>query len=99
MKNLVIEYRNIGTIGKPEMAENVIFSGTQEKCASYMQNKRSQVKKGLGIMVDYGVVSEEEYKQQQERAELVRNLTEEQKNDIITVDGRKYVRAIYEKMM
>lgn len=25
MKYLVIEYRNIGTVGKPEMTENVIF--------------------------------------------------------------------------
>lgn len=51
----------------------------------------------MGITVDYGVLSEEEYNQQMEKAEFVRNLTEEQKNDIITVNGRRYVRAVYEK--
>lgn len=41
-KYFVVENRNIGTVGKPEFVETVLFSGTKEECAAYEDSKRQK---------------------------------------------------------
>lgn len=96
-KFLVIENRNVGTIGNPEMLETVIFAGQEKECLDYAEQKRSPLSADDRVMLDYFVESEEKYNKILEKKTFYNSLTDEQKNDIIEVDGKRYVRAIYER--
>ena len=96
----VYENRNTGIKGKPFMAETALFSGTKEECAEYGDMKRKEYARQygdqFGTFVDCYTRSDEETDRIERAKAIYDTLTDEQKNDIIEVDGRKYIRAIYE---
>lgn len=96
-KYFVVENKNKGTIGHPEFMETVIFSGTKDECIAHENEKRKQTKDTT--VCDYWTISETEYNNQKNAANLFQTLTEEEKNDIITINGKKYIRKIYEMNM
>ena len=93
-KYCVIENRNIGLTGKPEFMETILFTGTKKDCSEYEDRKRKEYLDRT--VVDCFVKSESELKREKEISDIWDNLTEEQKSDLIVVDGHTYVRAIYE---
>ena len=94
MKYYVIENRNIGTIGKPEFLETVIYTGTKEECARVEDEKRKEYKDRT--VVDCFTRSEEERNKIEKANALWSSLTEEQKKETIIVNGKTYIKAIYE---
>lgn len=92
----VVENRNVGTIGNPEMLETVIYSGSKEDCARYEGHKRKEYEDNRH-MVDCWTISKDEYEKQQQVAKEYDELTEEERKDFITVGGKKYIRKIWEK--
>lgn len=96
----VYENRNTGIKGKPFMAETALFRGTKEECAEYEDMKRKEYARQYGdqfrTFVDCYTRSDEETERIEKAKTIYDTLTDEQKNDIIEVDGRKYIRAIYE---
>lgn len=93
-KYYVIENRNVGFRGMPEIVETVLFVGTQKECLSYANRKRKEYKDR--IIVDCFVKSETERNKTKEFNELWNSLTDEEKKETITVNGKKYNKALYE---
>lgn len=95
MRYYVIENRNIGVRGKPEMVETVKYvTENRLEAAKYESELRKTYKDR--IIVDCFVRSEEELEKEKKFREIYDNLTDEQKKDFIEVDGRKYIRCLYE---
>ena len=96
----VYENRNTGTKGNPKMVETALFSGTKEECAEYEDIRRkeymNQYGAEYGTFVDCCTRSDEETEKVENARALFDPLTDEQKKDIIEVDGKRYIRAIYE---
>lgn len=92
-KYYVIENKNIGSIGNPEFVESILFVGTKTECLEYEDAKRKEYK-DLTV-VDCFVQSESD----RNRIKFVRNfwdtLTDEEKEETIIADGRKYNKALY----
>lgn len=95
----VMENRNVGTAGKPEMVETVLFEGSAEECARFEVEQRKEYVKEFGSdhgsFVDCYCVSDEEERKKKHGRELWESLTDEEKADYIEIDGRRYVRKMY----
>lgn len=91
----VVENKNVGTIGHPEFYETVIWSGTKAECVAYENERRKTYKDTTKI--NCWTVSAEEYEKQKEAVNLWDNLSDDDKKDIIEVDGKKYIRKIWER--
>lgn len=95
MKYFVIENRNTGLKGCPEMKQTILFSGTKEECAKFEHEKRKEYKNRE--TEDCFIWSEEEMENVKRAKERWDNLTEEQKTETITVNGRTYLKALYDE--
>ena len=93
-KYYVVENKNTGAIGNPTMMETVIFSGTKDECLQYEEEKRREYIDRT--VVDCFTISEKEYKKLEERKEFWNRLSPEEKKETITVNGKKYNKALYE---
>lgn len=100
MKYYVIENRNIGLRGMPEFVETVKFVTEDKRQAVRYEHELRKTYKDRGI-VDCYTMSEKEREEAEEQAreskKIWESMTEEEKNDIIEVDGKRYFRKIYEK--
>lgn len=100
MKYYVIENRNIGLRGMPEFVETVKFVTEDKRQAVRYEHELRKTYKDRGI-VDCYTMSEKEIEEAEEQAreskKIWESMTEEEKNDIIEVDGKRYFRKIYEK--
>lgn len=92
-KYYVIENRNVGTVGNPKLVETVLFSGTQEECVAYENAKRKEYKDR--ITVDCYVQSETDRNKILLVNEYWNTLTDEEKKETITVNGKTYNKALY----
>lgn len=95
MKYYVFEGRNIGIKGKPEFVETVMFATDDKMEASKFEDELRKTYKDRTI-VDCYVKSEEEIDRAKRAKERYEALSEEQKHEFITVDGRTYIKALYE---
>lgn len=93
-KYYVIENRNVGLVGKPEFVETILFAGTKEECIKYEDAKRREYKDRT--VVDCFIQSESERNQMKEINEFWNSLTKEERKETITVDGKKYYKALYD---
>lgn len=93
-KYYVIENRNVGLVGKPEFVETVLFSGTKEECVAYENSKRKEYKDRM--IVDCFVQSESERNKIMLVNDFWNTLTDEEKKETITVNGKKYNKALYD---
>ena len=87
-----------------------IFKGTRRTalyssddrvdCCRYADDMRRLYRRKYGddffAVIDCSVRSDEELENERKNKELWDSLTEKQKHEIIEVDGKKYVKAIYE---
>lgn len=93
-KYFVIENRNVGMIGKPDFVETVLFIGTKEECVKYENEKRKEYKDRM--VVDCFVQSESERNRLAMINDFWNNLSDEEKNETIVVNGKKYNKALYD---
>ena len=93
-KYYVIENRNVGLVGKPEFVETVLFSGTKAECVAYEDSKRKEYKDKT--VVDCFVQSESERNKIMLVNDFWNTLTDEEKKETITVNGKKYNKALYD---
>ena len=84
----VIENINVGLMGMPRFVQAVVFTGTKEECTKYETELRKTYKDRTRIDCWTEKVNKERY--------LYDRLTDAEKKDIIEVDGKKYIRKIYE---
>lgn len=89
----VIENRNIGSVGRPEFVEKILFVGTKEQCVEYEDSQRKKYKDT--ILVDCYVESELERKKKMMVTDYWRSLPDKEKKETITVNGKTYYKAIY----
>jgi hypothetical protein len=91
----VIENRNVGAPGKPEITSIILYSSEDKMaCAKVEDEQRKKYKDTT--MVDCFVKSQSQIDKERKMKEVWDNLTDEQKKDTIEIDGKTYVRAIYE---
>ena len=78
--------------------EEVVGVGTREEMAKREASLRKECRKvdPDGVEMDCYIISELEAKKREEGRQLWDSLTNEEKNDIIEVDGKEYVRKIWE---
>ena len=97
----VKQNRNVGIAGHPSFEETTLYAGSKEDCIAFETEKRKEYRQAFGndyaAVIDCYTISAEKLKQDEEAEEFWNSLTEEQKNEIIVVDGKKYVKALYEK--
>ena len=93
-KYFVIENRNIGTTGRPEFVETVLFSGTEKECIAYENEKRKEYSDRT--IVDCFTQSESERNRLVSINEFWSNLSNEEKKETIIVNGKTYNKALYE---
>lgn len=95
---LTISIENVGRPGQPEFRETIIEHGTLEECRQAEEAQRwlFRQRDPEGVVSDVSVVSEEEYKSRKRGMYAYSQLTPEDKTDIIEVDGKKYIRKLYE---
>lgn len=76
----------------------VIFEGAKEEAARFADSIRAELRKmdPNGTETDVFLKSDEELEQERAAAARWDELTEEEKKDIIEVNGRRYVRKIWE---
>lgn len=86
----VIESVNVGLMGKPRLVRTVVFSGTLKECSRYEDELRKTYKDRT--MIDCWT----EKANKDKEGYLYDRLTDEEKRDVIEVDGKKYIRKIYE---
>lgn len=95
MKYYVIEKRNVGTIGNPSMSTTIISVLTDNiEALNECEDLRKTYKDKT--IIDCYVLSEKDIEKIEKAKERYESLTETEKQDIIEVDGRKYIRALYE---
>lgn len=80
-----------------EFVQTVLFSGTQEECLAFEDAHRKSYNHDR-TTCDCFTRSESELNQIEDNRRFYETLTADQKADFIVVDGKKYVRAIYERM-
>ena len=81
-----------------KLEKNLIFRGTKEEAHEVCENLRRECAKTdpQGIVSGAFVLSDEEIEKSRTAAQIWDTLTDEEKADKITVDGRTYIRKIYE---
>lgn len=94
VRYFVVENRNAGSIGNPEFVETILFSGTKEECVAYEAAKRREYKDRA--MADCFIQSETERTKIMLVNDFWNALTEEEKSATITVNGKKYSKALYD---
>ena len=79
--------------------EEVVAVGTREEMVKREDPLRKECRKydPDGAEMDCYIISEAEARKVEEGKKLWESLTEEDKKDIIEIDGRKYVRKIWER--
>lgn len=87
---VVIENRNVGLMGIPRFVTTEVFSGTKAECVKYENELRKTYKDRTRI--DCWTQKKED----ENPYDLYNSLTPEEKQDIIEVDGKKYIRKMYE---
>lgn len=92
-KYYVIENRNIGIIGRPEMQETVLFSGTLSECTKFEDERRKLYKNRT--VVDCYVQSETERNKAKQINDFWNSLSDDEKKEDIIVNGKKYNKALY----
>lgn len=93
-KYFVVENRNIGSVGRPEFVETILFSGTKAECVAYEDAKRKEYNDRT--MVDCFIQSETERNKIILVNDFWNTLTEEEKSETIMVNGKKYNKALYD---
>lgn len=78
--------------------EELVFRGTLAEASKYENNLRKECRRidPDGTEMDCYSMSDEDMEKAAKSIKVWDSLTEEQKQDIIEVDGHRYVRAIYE---
>lgn len=78
--------------------KELVFRGTLEEAVKREEALRKECRKSdpNGVELDCFVWSDEQIEKAKDTAKRWDALTEEQKKDIIEVDGKKYIRALYE---
>lgn len=78
--------------------EEVVDIGTREEMSKREDSLRKECRRvdPDGVEMDCYIISQAEAKKREEAKNRWDSLTEEDKKDIIEVDGRKYIRKIYE---
>lgn len=87
-------------INTAEKGEELVFvSDDRATAVAYEEDLRTalRVQDPDGTQIDCYTLSEEEVRRDLAEREFYKTLTEEQKQDIIEVDGRRFVRAIWER--
>lgn len=75
----------------------IIFKGTAMECAKFEEHFRKNI---VDTSIhDVWTKSDEEIKKAQAAIDFFETLTEEDKKDLIEVDGRKYIRKVYERQV
>lgn len=77
-----------------EMVETVLYSGSFMDCSAYIYGLRKYDNITSGLYIR----SESDIKKAEDNRAFYNTLTPEQKREVIVVDGRTYVKAIYERM-
>lgn len=95
MKYYIIEKRNVGTMGNPSILTTIV-SVHEDKIEALNQCEDLRKTYKDKTIVDCYVLSEEDIKKIEKAKERYESLTEIEKQDVVEVDGRKYVRALYE---
>ena len=75
--------------------ESVMLS-TNDKAAAVEYENELRKKYKDRTTIDCFIKTDEEMEKTEKAKKRYDELTEEQKNDIIEVDGKKYIRALYE---
>jgi hypothetical protein len=92
----VIENRTVGIPGRRHFVSTILYSSEDIKdCAKFEDAQRKKYKDRT--MVDCFVKSQSEIEKEKELRKRWNALTEEQKKETIEIDGKKYVKAIYEQ--
>ena len=99
MVYLTISNENIGRPGQPEFREMIIARGTLRECRQVEEAQRWLFRQSDpdGVVSDVYVVSEAEYESRRRGMYAYSRLTPEERSDIIEVDGKRYIRKLYEK--
>lgn len=92
-KYYVIENKNIGTVSRPEFVETILFSGTKEECCAYVDVEREAYKDRT--VEDLFIQSETEKNKIMQLNDFWNTLTDEEKKETITVNGKTYNKALY----
>lgn len=87
---VVVEGRNVGLMGKPRFVTTEVFEGTKTACVEFENALRKTYKDRT--MVDCWT----QKKGSENQYDLYNSLTPEEKQDIIEVDGKRYIRKMYE---
>lgn len=79
--------------------EEVVTVGTLDEMKKRESSLRKEIRKSDpdGTEMDCYLISEEEAKRRDEAIDFYDNLSDTDKTDYIIVDGKKYIRKIYEK--
>lgn len=93
-KYSVIENKNIGTLGNPEMVETVLYRGSREECLKYEETKRSEYRDRTKI--DCYTISDAEATKRMDANKYWDSLSDDEKKEKIVVDGKTYFKAMYD---
>lgn len=91
----VIEARNIGIVGSPKFETEIIFSGNYKDCVEFENAKRMQYDPDR-VTIDCYIKSETEIIKHKLAKMFWDSLTDEEKSEVIYVNGKKYNKAMYE---
>lgn len=93
---LVLENRNVGTIGRPHFIETILFRGSEKECVEYEDEKRKEYRRIYGDNFSFTVNcwTEEEKKIDYIKAlnNYKNSLTKEQSEEVVIIDGKKYMK-------
>ena len=88
-------------VATPWTGKELLFRGTLHECRQYedMARKKLRAIKGNenGEVADCWVWSDEELEATQAARDFWNTLTPEDKKDIIEIDGKQYIRKIWER--
>lgn len=85
----------LSTKGNTEL----VFRGSRKEASKFEDNLRKECRATDpdGVEIDCYVKSDEQIQKETEAINFWNTLTEEDKKDIIEVNGRRYIRKIYER--
>ena len=93
-KYSVIENKNIGTPGNPEMMEKVLYRGSKEECMKYEEDKRREYEDRTKI--DCYTISDTEAAKRMDASKYWDSLSDDEKKEKIVVEGKTYFKAMYD---
>ena len=93
-KYYVVENRNTGLRGKPNLVESILFEGTKDECVAFADEKRKEYKDRT--IVDCYIQSNSERNRLAKINDFWNTLTEEEKKETIVVNGKTYIKALYD---